>query len=513
MRSEWVIPFVLASILVLVLFLMPGTEKTWAGTGTGTGTADTGTATPAMEMTLSEAVLTALRTNRTVKSTFLDRVVQKFDLRVEQDKFNTDVDFSADAGYTGSETHTKGSGKSTSTDFTLSNTLTASKAFETGASLEFSWDRDDDLSDTNDSAQDRSAVNTWSVDLSQPLLQGAGIAVNTASVVLAEMSEQSNLLSHRDTIISTVNSVISAFRAYAQNIRQLDIIKASLQRSRDTLEMNRIMVAMGRTPANEIISAESDVANQEFSYETALNDVDSSRISLLKVLDLPRETRISPVEETDLTEVHPNFDTCLATAFNHRSDMLNALMNLERARIDVVLAEDNDKWNLDFTAGVSATDSNYRMSDNSDDYDWSVGLSLTIPIYGDLTREQTLLTAGTTLKKARLELEETRQNITLEVQDGIREVETRLKQVTLAERARELAEQKLAVETEKLRVGRTTNFQVVTYQNDLVDSQNAEVNARVDYLNALTDLDTVLGTTLDTWKIDYNRENDKWPGK
>jgi hypothetical protein len=46
-----------------------------------------------------------------------------------------------------------------------------------------------------------------------------------------------------------------------------------------------------------------------------------------------------------------------------------------------------------------------------------------------------------------------------------------------------------------------------------VDRQNAELNARVDYLNALTALDSVLGTTLDTWQIDYNKEYDRWPGK
>lgn len=468
---------------------------------------------PRMEMTLAEAVNVVLRSNRAVKSTYLDRVVQKFDLKVARDKFNPDVDFNSSASYTGSETHTKGENRATSAGLAFSSSLTTTKRIESGGEFSFSWNRTDNLSDTNTSPEDRTGSNSWAINFTHPLLKGAGVDVNTASVILAELNEQSNILSHRGTIISTVNSTIQAFRSYAQRIRQMDIVEASLERSRASLEMNKLLISMGRMPANEIIQSESDVANQEFDYETALNEVDNARLSLINVLDLPRNTMINPKEETDLSPIHPNFDTCLKTAFENRADYLNAQMDLERTRINLVQAQDNMKWDLDFISGVSANATNKRYSSNSDTYDFAVGLNLKIPIYGDLTRKQSLLNAQTSLKKTKLNNEEIKQNITLEVQDAVREVETRLRQVGMAERSRELAEKKLSVENEKLKVGRSTNFQLVTFQNDLVDSQNAEVDAKVAYLNALTFLDTILGTTLKTWQIDYNKEYDKWPGK
>jgi outer membrane protein TolC len=48
-----------------------------------------------LEMTLAEAINVALRLNRSVKSAYLSRVVEKFNLRVAQDKFNPNVDFTA----------------------------------------------------------------------------------------------------------------------------------------------------------------------------------------------------------------------------------------------------------------------------------------------------------------------------------------------------------------------------------------------------------------------------------
>ncbi|MEE8415337.1 MAG: TolC family protein [Desulfobacterales bacterium] len=86
----------------------------------------------------------------------------------------------------------------------------------------------------------------------------------------------------------------------------------------------------------------------------------------------------------------------------------------------------------------------------------------------------------------------------IEVLDLIRNVESRLKQLDLARRARKLSKQKLEIEQEKLRAGMSSNFQIVTFQNDLLNAQNSEVVATIDYRNALTALDQVQGTTLDT---------------
>jgi len=469
---------------------------------------------PPIEMTLADAIAVALRSNRDVKTAYLNRVVQKFDLRVARDKFNPDINFTASPEYSSSATRTFPGGTETeNTDLSLNSTLTATKKIETGGNFTFTWNRGDQWPRTNTGPNNRSDVNTWKIGFSQPLLKGTGIDVNTASVTLAEFNEQSNLLGLRDSISHIVNSTIGAFRSYAQSARKLDIIKASLQRAKELLEINKFYISVGRMAANEIIQTESDVANQEFSYESALNSLDNARLNLLKVLDLSKSTMITPKEEKEPAAVHPDFSTCLGVAFKNRKDFLDSKMNLEKAKINLTLAENNMLWDLNFNGSYAITDSNQRIGFDSDTDRWGVGLSLNIPIYGELTRKQGLVSSQTSLKQTQLQLEEITENITIEVKDAIREVETKLKQVGMAKRARELSEKKLEVEREKLKVGRTTNFQLVSFQNQLVEAQNAELDANIAFLDALTSLDTILGTTLDTWRIDYNKENDQWPGK
>jgi outer membrane protein TolC len=80
-------------------------------------------------------------------------------------------------------------------------------------------------------------------------------------------------------------------------------------------------------------------------------------------------------------------------------------------------------------------------------------------------------------------------------------IDIRWRQLELARRARGLAARAVEIEKEKLKVGRSANYQVRALENDLRSAENQQLGAVIGYLNALTLLDVQLGTTLDTWHI------------
>jgi len=81
------------------------------------------------------------------------------------------------------------------------------------------------------------------------------------------------------------------------------------------------------------------------------------------------------------------------------------------------------------------------------------------------------------------------------------DVDIRWLQLEVARRARNLAAKAVEIEKEKLKVGRSANFQVRALENDLRSAESQQLGATIGYLNALTVLDVQLGTTLDTWRI------------
>ncbi len=85
--------------------------------------------------------------------------------------------------------------------------------------------------------------------------------------------------------------------------------------------------------------------------------------------------------------------------------------------------------------------------------------------------------------------------------NAVRDIGVRWRQFEIAQRARDLSKRKLDIEREKLSVGRSNNVQVLSFENDLRNAENARLNAQISYLSAQAELDQTLGTTLESWDI------------
>ncbi|MDD2310323.1 MAG: TolC family protein [Desulfuromonadaceae bacterium] len=441
-------------------------------------------------MTLADCIATAVRENRTIKNAYLDRIVQKYDLRVAEDKFTPKLLLTPSIQASG------GSDPTPTTAVTgLSGTVT--EQFPTGAAITLGAKHD--ITSTENVRTGRSYG--WNVSLTQPFLKGAGFEVNTASVISARRNEQSNILSLKSTLMDTLTSVVTAYRSYIQAIKSLEINRQSLIRSRELIEINKELIAAGRMAAIESVQSEADVAGKEFSLLSSENAVDAARLALTKAIDIDKNSRIIPVEETGIPPVPYTLEEGKKLAFENRPDYLSSLLGYENAKLDLVIARNSTLWDLSLTGGYgnSYTRDGVPGSDSSAGA-WNAGLTLSVPL-GDLSIRQGLLASEIAMKKLEHDMARQREDIEIEVQDALRSAEMNLRQIRLATLSRSLTEQKVEIETDKLKAGRSTNFQLVSFQNDLVNARNSELDAIITYLNALTALDRTLGITLDRWGV------------
>jgi len=463
-------------IILILLLLLSHTVATSSATET--------------RMSLAECIATAVRENRTIKNAYLDRILQKYDLRVSEDKFNPKLLLSPGIQISG------GTG-TTPTTSTANLTGTLTEQLPTGAAINLSANHD--IINTERAPTGR--AYGWNITLTQPLLKGAGFDVNMASVISARRNEQSNILSLKSTIMDTLTSVVTSYRSYIQAIKSLEISRQSLERSRELIETNKELIAAGRMAAIESVQSEADVAGKEFSLLSSENAVDAARLALTKAIDIDKNSRITPVEDTGIPPVPYTFEEGKKLAFENRPDYLSSLLGYENTKLQLVIARNSTLWDLSLTGGYgnSYTREGLPGSDSSSGA-WNAGLTLSVPI-GDLTIHQGLLSAEIALKKLENDLARQRESIEIEVQDALRSAEMNLRQIRLATLSRSLTEQKVEIETEKLKAGRSTNFQLVSFQNDLVNARNSELDAIITYLNALTALDRTLGITLDSWGV------------
>lgn len=458
-----------------------------------------------LEMTLPEAVLLAVRDNTALRNAYLDRVVDKYSLWVAEGRFVPQAKLTAGLERVVARPI---NGMDTRYDRARLTPEVTWKA-PTGADFRFGWDNSrTSLGHRSPSGQVPGNDSALTIDMTQPLLKGGGLEINRLPLELARNEDTMRLESLRDTLSNTIGEVIRAYRGLMLERGRLEIEERAVERARRLLETNRELIAAGRMAAQEMVQAEADLASREVNLASAENTLDQARLRLIELLNLDTDARIDPIEPIQVTDITLDEARLLAIALERRPDYRRALLLVENQRMNKQLAENGSAWELNLVARHTLNSHPSRWLDPvpNDPYgqDWSIGVDLVIPLFDRSQREQQVR-ADISLRQAANNLEELRQRISREVANQVRDIEIKRRQVDLALRSRELAERQLDVERVKLNLGRSTNFQVVQFQNELVIQQTKEISTIADYLNALTALDNTLGSTLDTWRIEIAR--------
>jgi outer membrane protein TolC len=439
---------------------------------------------PKIELTLPDAVALGLRENRTIRSAYLQRIAQKFNLRVAEDKFSPKLNIA------GSYLLRRNNGDTgSSADITPMVTMST----PIGTQVALSWSKSSDKTGTG-----RATSSGLNLTVIQPLLRDAGLDANMASVRIARLDEKINQLGLKSTVSQTVTDIILAYRSFLLAQEQERINRDALARARDLLSVNHALVDSGRMAEVDVVQTESDVANQELAVEQAINAVDTARLALLGKLALDLRSDIVPKERLAVQPVDIKLERALAVATESHPDYLAQMITLERSKLSLGVAKNKRLWDVSAVAGTeSGTDHPNIPKGRRNSYG---GLQVVVPL-GDMTLEQAEVTASVAMKTAQVKLDDTRQQVEGQARDAVRNVDGKWRQYEIARRARDLSARKVEIEREKLRLGRSSNFQVLSYETDLRRSESTQLNAMIDYLNALTILDQQVGTTLDTWQI------------
>ncbi|WP_446469047.1 TolC family protein [Xenorhabdus stockiae] len=440
----------------------------------------------AIGLSLSDAISLGLRNNYAIRSVYLDRIAQKFDLRVAEDRFTPKLQLSG-RYITGKNQAANFSKTSLSPNATLLTPL--------GTRFTLSWAHEHNKSGISSLHNDGASIT-----MIQPLLRGAGTDVNNAPVLLAKLREQTNRLNLKSTISESITQIILAYHALLRAQEQQALSAASLKRMQKLVETNKELIDAGRMAQTDIIQTQADLAMQKLSAKEAENNVHAAKLTLLKLLALSLKTPIHATDTLKGTYVRLDVEQSIKKAQAQQPAYLTQLLSAKTADIQLLQARDSQLWDLSLVGGTSQ----YRSS-SADTRNWEnyIGIQLDIPI-GDMTKQQAEVQARVDVQKQELYLEEARINLEQRVTNAIRDTESRWQEYQLAIKASSLSQQKLEIEKEKLQAGRSSNFQVLSFETDLRNAENARLNTLIQYLNAQAELDQILGTTLESWEITIN---------
>ena len=459
------------------------------------------TETDGVELTLNDVIILGLENNRTIKNQYLDRIVQRQDLIVAEDKFNPN--FTPNLSINWSDI-TQGNSTVMTNGLRLSAGLVIK--IPTGGELSMSWVGQRQQQNYQGSGGSDRDVLRQNLELTfkQPLLRGAGQRVNRADIEIARITETINLLDLKSTLIDKTTEIIISYRRVLQAQEEVKIDLQALENAKKTVENTQFLIDAGRIAKAELITVQSQVADQEIALLSSRNNLRQRRLDLLELLDIDEDVNIIASQNLEIQPPTLDIDRIRQSILEHQPSYLKAKLNLENAKTQLVIDENKRRWNIDLETVVRHDPAPYA---NNNKTQLSAGLTFSKAL-GDRSIERDFQRSRVDVLKLENDLKETIQKVNTEVTKNLQDIELNFKKVELSRRATNLAELQLSNEVEKIKLGFQGRrlLDLVDFQSKLNEAQNNELNAKIEYLNALTNLDKSLGITLDNLGITLEQQ-------
>ena len=181
----------------------------------------------------------------------------------------------------------------------------------------------------------------------------------------------------------------------------------------------------------------------------------------------------------------------------NRYDILEQKKNLEVTELQARVNRNKTLPDLSLSAAAYMTsiDSTY-LSGIENDPAWSIGLNLTYPI-GNRGAENDYRKSRLKAEQIALQIRSLEESATNDVRAAIRAITSSYKQIEVTDRGKAFAENRLRSFIRKNEVGLATIKEVLEVERDMINANNDQIQALVDYNNAITKLWTVSGELIE----------------
>jgi outer membrane protein len=363
----------------------------------------------------------------------------------------------------------------------------------------------------NYGVKDGEARTFLGVELTQPLLKGAGFQPNLAGIHVAEADADIEFQNYRNQMMRVVAEAISAYWDLYVSKQKDGVIGESVGLSEKLLEYNTARVRTGKMAETEVLEAEAGVVVRQLLRSEARQQIVSATNKvrgLFSASVADNQQEIIPTDVVRITDIETNFDARMKKAFKLRAEYLSSLKKMEREDVRIVYAK-NQRWpQLDLKAshglnglsnspGDSWTD---LRTENNDT--WAVGLEMRIPLGGDMKSRSELNASKKRKRQVLLETKAVEVALANSMDTAIRSAQSALEQLRQYDKVIDLNQRLLKAEVARFQSGKSNSRLVLEKEANLLKAKEARLEGLLRYAKAVLGLELTEGTLLLNYGIE-----------
>ncbi|MBS0351111.1 MAG: TolC family protein [Proteobacteria bacterium] len=433
-------------------------------------------------LTLEDAIVLALRNNPAVRSSRLQRIMDRYALELANYAFEPQFKFSSNVTFTQGER----------TGYNVNPSISLNTPWGTQLSL--------------NNTMDLQGHQQEELHIVQPLLRGFG-EVNKIPWLNAQDNEIIARENFKSSIMDMITQVINQYRRVVQDENNLKVEERSLKRAETTANQYQLRVKSGKMAPSELLQEQSTLANNRLDIMRDRNAAQINYQTLLDTLGLSPNSKLKLDSNINFKKYRsPSQQEAIDTALKHNPKYVTSKIGLEATRRALISAKDALRWDLTASGSLNfmRTHGSVPVISGFDSLSYSskptATIEISIPIR-DIEAKSSLVSAQIAYINAQDALEQSRRSLIRDVITSLNDLNSQLQQLNLAEQALVLQRKNLQVEQIKQQYGQTTALNVNIIQDTLLQQEIEYVNSQINYLNSVTAFQNLLGTTLQTWNI------------
>jgi outer membrane protein TolC len=355
---------------------------------------------------------------------------------------------------------------------------------------------------------------------SQPLLRDRAIDPARHQYIIAKRNEQTSELRFRESIVQTVASVKQAYWTLKAASANVDVQQRSLELAEELARQNRIRVDAGQNAPIDLVQAQAEVAQRRENLIDARATAEDAEDRLRRLIMPPSDAsfwqvRLDPVEDPSAPGALPDIEAAVSRALSARYDLARAGQELENARTDVELFNNQKlpdvRVELSYrgsglagteflrAGGFPGTITGTRRRDFGDalgqaftpDYPaWSVGVTVNYAL-GRSFEEAGAAKAEVERRQVEQRIASLRLDAAETVRRAGRQIRSAAERMDAARAGATLARERLDVEQRRYEVGLSTTFLVTQAQRDLLEAEVSLLRTTLDHESALVYFEAV----------------------
>jgi outer membrane protein TolC len=351
-----------------------------------------------------------------------------------------------------------------------------------------------------------------SLNVSQPLLQGAGSDYGRATIQIAEYGGKIARQNFKSTVLTMVLNVESQYFNVIFARRQYEVQLDSLKLAQELLDENTAKRKAGVLTDVDVVTAESNVAtakSQLIGFKQAMQNAEDDLLETLG--ETKFRTPVGSVDFPPLPSTDVSFDISYKLARDNGPNLAVIDYTIEQYKLDALRAKRNNLPQLNATGGIGRSSSTTAYSYANSGvwtwagpgYNWSAGLAFSMP-WGMRANRALYRQAMTNIESEQAMMDQADQALTVQVRAAIRAVQANVEAVTAGKESVVLSQKEYDLQNEEFKAGLSTSLNVLQAQYNLESSRTSEIQAEVNLRTSLANLRFLEGTSLPNYHINLD---------